>query len=686
MKVDFSRMNANERCKNAFLLTVTAFILIQIFYLITGDVTSLFQTLTISIETLPVECFFLFLLAVFIYFMNAYWMKRNPIHLLCVAWSLYLAILSMISSSASISFGAILLQIPVLCVELRWWSRTRQNGSILAKAFFAFILIDTVYLIIRNLSLLPFQNIGKEKALFIGALYAIIAITIFALVNGIEMSNKKRKCLQWVQILIPISLFFFMLMNLIEIMYVRTISLSTPTYDMGLFSQMFHSMSEGNGPITTLERDEVLSHFSVHISPIYYLMLPFYMLWPKPETLQILQVFIVASGLIPFLLIAKHLKLSKLGMGISICLYCVAPGLLGSSLYDLHENCFLAPCLLWVIYFILKNKTIGLLVFTVLTLAIKEDAALYLCVVGLYFILQNRFVFTKKEKIRTGILLIAIPILYFSVAIFYLNHYGSGAMIGRFDNLIAYKDLGLLSIPITFFQNLTFIIASMFSPTKIAYIFLILGSVGFLPLVQKTFREYILLIPFIVMNLLSNYRYQFDIHFQYHYGSSVLLLFMVLLAIDGLKNETYLQSQAMSSTRGNSKKIISKSIVAIAIGAVFFGLAQSMSILQKYENAQSQYFQNQESIMTIKEALAQIPEEDSVLASGYLTTYLSNRDKIYDAQYHNKGDVDTSIDWVVIDKRWTSEHLQNLENAYISAGYCASSLSNEFVIILQRTN
>ena len=62
------------------------------------------------------------------------------------------------------------------------------------------------------------------------------------------------------------------------------------TFDIGLFSQMFHRMSTDLTAITTLERDRVLSHFAVHISPIFYLMLPFYKLFPHVETLEVLQI------------------------------------------------------------------------------------------------------------------------------------------------------------------------------------------------------------------------------------------------------------------------------------------------------------------------------------------------------------------------------------------------------------
>jgi len=85
----------------------------------------------------------------------------------------------------------------------------------------------------------------------------------------------------------------------------RYLTFSCPTYDMGLFSQMFYNMKETGLPLTTLERDALLSHFKVHLSPIYYLMLPFYCIFPHPLTLQVLQAAVMASALIPLRLICK---------------------------------------------------------------------------------------------------------------------------------------------------------------------------------------------------------------------------------------------------------------------------------------------------------------------------------------------------------------------------------------------
>ena len=51
-------------------------------------------------------------------------------------------------------------------------------------------------------------------------------------------------------------------------------------YDFGLFSQMYYYMGKCLLPLTTCERDGLLSHFAVHLSPIFYLLLPLYKLFP----------------------------------------------------------------------------------------------------------------------------------------------------------------------------------------------------------------------------------------------------------------------------------------------------------------------------------------------------------------------------------------------------------------------
>lgn len=62
----------------------------------------------------------------------------------------------------------------------------------------------------------------------------------------------------------------------------RYLGYLAPNFDFGVFTQMFHNMRESFLPMTTCERNGLLSHFAVHISPVFYLLLPFYALFPSP--------------------------------------------------------------------------------------------------------------------------------------------------------------------------------------------------------------------------------------------------------------------------------------------------------------------------------------------------------------------------------------------------------------------
>ena len=47
-------------------------------------------------------------------------------------------------------------------------------------------------------------------------------------------------------------------------------------YDFGIFSQMYYYMDKGLSPLTTCERDWLLSHFADYLSPVFYVRLPWY--------------------------------------------------------------------------------------------------------------------------------------------------------------------------------------------------------------------------------------------------------------------------------------------------------------------------------------------------------------------------------------------------------------------------
>lgn len=200
--------------------------------------------------------------------------------------------------------------------------------------------------------------------------------------------------------------FFFLALGIFLFVYIgittslRYLTFTSSDQDLGIFTQMFEFMKNTGRQLTTVERNMPMSHFQVHISPVFYLLLPVYYVFPHALTLQLSQAFLTALALWPLYLLCRHYHLStKVTAAIGI-LYCFYPALSGSCLNDFHENCFLPLFLLALIYAIETKKNILFFLCMMLTLSVKEDAAVLLMMLGLFLILSKKD--WKKGGIWSG--------------------------------------------------------------------------------------------------------------------------------------------------------------------------------------------------------------------------------------------------------------------------------------------
>lgn len=143
-------------------------------------------------------------------------------------------------------------------------------------------------------------------------------------------------------------------------------------YDFGIFSQMYYYMDKGLTPLTTCERDGLLSHFAVHLSPVFYVLLPFYKLVPRPETLLVLQALLVISGIIPLCLLTRFLRFTRLQTLCFGLMYCAYPAFMGGCFYDFHENKFLTVIILWTMYFLETGRFKSMVCSAALLLLVKR--------------------------------------------------------------------------------------------------------------------------------------------------------------------------------------------------------------------------------------------------------------------------------------------------------------------------
>ena len=450
----------------------------------------------------------------------------------------------------------------------------------------------------------------------------------------------------------------------------RYMTFSSPNFDFGIFVNMLHHMKECGAPLCSTERDVMMSHFAVHLSPIWYVLLPFYAIFPSPLTLQIGQAVAVASGVIPVILLCRCRKLSGKSTILATVIYCFYPALTTSCFFDIHENCFLAPLLLWTFYFFEREKYISMYIFSVLTLFVKEDAAVYIFLFALYVLLEGK-------KRRHGIFLAVGALAYFCIAteilerlsLYYAEFYAdespnpeiSGPMINRYDSLIYDPKDGLFGALKTLLLNPGYLLKQLFFTAgggweKLQYFFYMLLPVGFLPFFAKKFSRWILLTP-ILLNLLTDYLYQYNMNYQYHFGISAFLIYVSILNLSDMK--------------GN----LGRNVVSVAAAACC--CLCLTSVYPKISASVRNWNENREEYLRMEEILETVPEDASVCCSTFLVAHLADRDEVYDMDYH-KGE--GNVDYVIFDAR---SSISNRDlHIFLRQGYVVKEEYENLLLIL----
>lgn len=431
----------------------------------------------------------------------------------------------------------------------------------------------------------------------------------------------------WVWITAELGIGFFLFLAVWGLG--RFFSFFCANYDFGIFSQMYYSMAKTGLPMTTVERDGALSHFAVHVSPIYYVLLPFYMLAPTPAALQVFQAAVMASAVIPVWKIAGHHGLSG-GQRTLVCvLLMVCPGFTGACSYDFHENCFLTPMILWLFYGIDRKNIPITVAATVLTLAVKEDAAAYVAVIALWLIVRALL---RKDfwNLIAGLLLFAGALAWFAAAALHLSLFGEGIMSGRYRNFMYDGSNSLLTVVKTVILNPLKVAFECMEAEKLKYLALTMLPLLGLPLLTRRYERLLLLIPYLLFNLMSDYPYQHDIFFQYSFGSSAFLIYLTVV-------------NAADLDAGRLRVCVL--LCAVTTGAVLF----SRTILPPAVSAPRQAVQYWDYYQEIRHSLSQIPEDASVTANTFYIPYLSQRDELYEIYYTTVDHVLES-DYIVLNR------------------------------------
>ena len=277
---------------------------------------------------------------------------------------------------------------------------------------------------------------------------------------------------------------------------IRLYSLDMHAWDLGNYNQAMYNTLSGNGLLhytADLPANPSGSILGVHFSIILFLILPFYALAPRPETLLIIQSFFLAAGAVPI----YGLALAKLGSrpkALALAtVYLANPAIQGVNWVEFHPEGFIPAFSLFSLYFLEKKKWGKYFASTLLTLSTMEPAAFLVLLTGVYYGWRNRVEIRRaiasrnlsSTPLRVASLTVLISIVWLAGALYSIHQLNPNELT-LFGGLYTWQTLGansLLAVPVATLSNPANALAALVGngALKFGFLLFVFGPLGFLP-------------------------------------------------------------------------------------------------------------------------------------------------------------------------------------------------------------
>jgi uncharacterized membrane protein len=300
----------------------------------------------------------------------------------------------------------------------------------------------------------------------------------------------------------------------------RHLSLSSGTWDLGLFDQAIWNTAQGDILFSSIKNN--INLLGDHFEPILLFIAPLYRFWPSVYVLVILQSLLLASAIIPLYLIAKYRLKERLVIFAFIISYVLSRPLRGIGLFDFHPECFILPLLFWAYYFLITRRNTFLFLSLFLLLLCKEDTAFLIVGLGIF-----AFLFLKRRGLGAGLFMSGIAAWVILTKI----------IIPHFNPLHQYDYMNRLPFGLTYQDNIKAVLNSpsllgrlILDKAKIEYCIKLFAPLGFLPLLSPS--HYILIAIPLLRNLMPSPEFSGWYKISSHYTAS-LIPFIYIAGIYG---------------------------------------------------------------------------------------------------------------------------------------------------------
>ena len=348
-----------------------------------------------------------------------------------------------------------------------------------------------------------------------------------------------------------------------------------------------------------------------------YLFLPIYALWPKPETLLVLQSALLGASALPLYGFARRHVSEWMSVAIVVAFLCYYP--MHSANFSEFQNVPIAAFFLFLLVWAAETRRwviCGLATATALLL--REDIPIGVAVIGGFLLLTG-------YRSRAGLVIAVVALTYFVYLRFHvMDEAGEWWYPNMYKDLWADGEKGYKSVLKTLITNPLFVLSKLIVEKKLLYLLHLLVPVAFLP--ARRWYLWAAFIPGIFLTLLvTNYDPPtlFSFHYVMHWAPYLFLATpLALEALGKSLDSGLIRMRAAATTMVCASLVLtynygafSRRPMSLKGGYNFIEFGWDAAEAQRYDNLMS--------------LAALIPKDASVAATETIGPHVSSRVHMY---------------------------------------------------------
>lgn len=411
--------------------------------------------------------------------------------------------------------------------------------------------------------------------------------------------------------------------------------------DLGIVNQsLWTTLFAGRFLYSTVESLYIPSgvFLAIHFSPIMFLIMPVYAIFPSPETLLVLQSFIIGFGAIPVFWVARDALKSRLTGVVLALMYLLYAPIQALNWHDFHMQAFLPLFFTLSLYYLMKSKWRRFFVFLILAMICEEHAAILVIFIGLYVGWRHKdqlSLLVKRRTLKSKEFLM-MPITVAMGATWYLfTLWFRGTFFSINPNLVyefvGAGNFGILGVsdvweipfaavsqPLKFMELLSFD-----WQLKVLYIVLFFAPLAFLSVFDSVLLA---AAPWIAFSMMS----QTAVHhvLSKHHYSAYIISFVFIAGILGFKKvlERVVEKHKFGGAKGLLMFVL---VCSVVMSAVSTPLSPVLNILYPGYYQDGGFPQVTKHEVLLSEVIQMVPSDASILTQDRIFPHVSSRVDAY---------------------------------------------------------